>query len=214
MNNSKWPCIFGHEFTRKQVHKRLYKQHPKYPFSAFTKAWRVEHCATINPYGSESCPYGPEDCALAYYQVAQIAMAADSSRVGLFKATARQRGIDRAENKPLQRDKVTRTDGLQQGESNLRSGPGAGPDDVLGVGLLRGTPAPSRQPAEMDGDRAVGLRRAAPQSIRSMLRGDGAGSRPRTRRWDESEESTDHDGDTGDPVSPPSPKRLGDQPPS
>lgn len=210
MNNSKWPCIFGLEFTRKDIHKRLYKQYPKYPFGAFTRAWRWEHCARINPYGSESCPYEPTDCALAYFKTAQDAMEAHTSKVGLFKALAKRRGMIRAENKPLPRDRV-RTDGLEERASGLRSGARTGPDDDL---LEDGTPAPSLT-RPLARDESVGLRRkAAPTSIGALLRPDGEGSRPRTRRWDEGQESTDHNGQSGDPVSPPSSERLGDQPPS
>ena len=208
MTNQKWPCIFSTNFTKDEVNKRLYQRYPKFNFNAFTRAWRWEHCATLNPYGSDSCPYEARDCALAYMITAQRAMdGATRSEVGYFKLLARKSATQRADDKPLARDRV-RTDGLQAGTTDLRSGAGTRPGDVL-----EASPSGDADPRRVADDGPVGLRRAAPRSIGSLLWGNGAGPHLGTRRGDEGRSSPDNDGDAGDPVSPSPPGRLGDSPP-
>ena len=214
MTNQKWPCVFRDPFTKEEINKRLAALGA--PIGAFTRVWRWEHCATLNPYGSDSCPYESEDCALAYFITAQQAMDAHTSKVGLFKALAKRKGIERADNKPLARDTV-RTDGLEGRSGGLRGGAGTRPpDDMAG---------PRREATQASGmahDRSVGMRDAAdrpvsrsiPRSVGSLLWGDAAGSRPRPRRGNEGEEGGHHDGDPRDSVSPSSSERLGDQPSS
>ena len=214
--NEKWPCIFTAEFTKEQVNPRL--QEIGAPFGAFTRAWRWEHCATINPYGSDSCPYETEDCALAYLKTSQDAVAdATVSVVGYFKILAKRRALDRVDNKPLARDN-RRTYGLSTkvGATDLRTGAGTRSGDDVGQPRLR---QPDLQPTKspgVAGQQSVGMRSAAHrfQSLGDLLGSDGAGSHPRAPRGDEGKESTDNDGDTGDPVPPSSPRRLGDSPPA
>src|SRR6188474_2412617 len=99
----KRPCIFATSFYKEQVLDRLWREHPKTPFGAFTRSWRRDHCSLVNPYGN-FCPYAEEDCALAFYQVADRTMReAKTSPVGLFKAIAKSTGITRSESKPLAR---------------------------------------------------------------------------------------------------------------
>lgn len=204
-----WPCVFRGSFIKEQVNPRLYDQDRKTPFGGFERAWRQLHCGTINPYGSESCPYAEADCALAYFKTAQDALEAKTSRVGLFRVLAQKRGWHRAENKPLAREAYDKYGGQQGRAGDLRGGPGAGSADGLAEPGRRG-------PAGVAGDGAVGVRRTShrPQSIGDLLRGDGAGSRTQPYRRHEGQEAANHDGDTRHPVSPPPPERLGDQPPS
>lgn len=100
----KYPCVFADPFIKEQVNPRLYAADPKTPFGAFQKAWRQQHCATINPYGSESCPYPPQECAMSYLMAAEEALLAKKSRIGLFRAIAKTWGIRRADEKPLARE--------------------------------------------------------------------------------------------------------------
>jgi len=213
---TKWPCVFLGPIIRDEVNPILYDQFPKLPFGAFQRAWRKQHCATINPYGSESCPYDERDCAMAFLAAAEDAMAAKTSPVGLFRAIARSTGLRRSESKPLARYRIVRTDGHEVGSPDLRRSPTTGPDDDL-----VGRPGvPRQEPMGRAGTvPSVGAERVRgtdhrPQSIRSLLRGDGAGPRTHPYGWDERKATTDNDGDAGDPLSPPSPRRLGDQPPS
>ena len=193
----KYPCVFSTTFLKEQVDARLYELDKKTPFGAFRKIWKEEHCSRINPYGSESCPFTSEDCSMAFYQVAKRALLNNDTRnqrVGFFRKDARWTGIERSENKP-----------------GLRGGPEQGPFHVLG---REGGMGAGQQPAERLDDRgAVGLRRAAPRSIGSLLRGDGTGPRLGASWRDEGKAPADDHGNTGDPVSPPPSRRLGDQPP-
>lgn len=212
----KYPCVMLTAFQREQVNDRLYRIDPKVPLGAFTRLWRSEHCATINPYGSEGCPYAPEDCSMAFLQAGTLALEAKKSKIGLFKAIARKWGLDRAENKPLAREEYDRTYGQQEGTRGLRGSPRARPaDDLAGVQPPPVEPRYGGLPG-MARDGALGLRRPTHrlQSMGDLLRGDGAGPRTRAYRGNEVEEGGDHDGDARDPLPSPPPGRLGDQPPS
>jgi hypothetical protein len=127
----KWPCIIAEKFTREEVNPRIQQAniHPgDAPFGAFSRAWRQLHCPEINPYGSEDCPFDHRDCALAYYKTAVDAVQTPGVRdpVAYFRTLARRRGADRADNRPLARERM-RTDG--QGPRQ----PGASPGN-LGAG--------------------------------------------------------------------------------
>jgi hypothetical protein len=77
----------------------------KAPFGDLRQQWRKLHCATLNPYSSERCPYAPEDCALAF--LAAVERSIDKkSPVGYFRAIAKSMAIDRADEKPLERDRA------------------------------------------------------------------------------------------------------------
>jgi hypothetical protein len=207
---AKYPCIFKTAFLKEQVLPRLWREHPKTPIGAFTRQFRSIHCSIVNPYG-EDCPYSPEDCAIAFYVSAEQTMRqAKSSPVGLFKMITKTKALDRVEKKPLARERYDRTDGQQEGPGGLRIGPRPGPMDVLEV------PDGSDRARRVAGQQPVGLRGDShrPQSLGDMLRGDGEGSRTQPYRRHEGEAGSDRDGEPRDPVPPPSPRRLGDQPPS
>jgi len=110
----KWPCIFRHPIIRESVNPRLHRIDPKTPYAAFQKVFRSEHCATLNPYGSENCPYSKEDCALAYYRDASrtLATANPKTRIGYFRKVTRSSAAARADDKPLARA-IMRTDGQE-----------------------------------------------------------------------------------------------------
>lgn len=216
----KHPCVFRTEFHKEQVNARLVgglKNKRKVPFGDFTRTWRQEHCARINPYGSESCPYRPEDCSMAFLNVAQRAMEMDEPGA-YFRVHAKYTGLDRAENKPLARERYDRTDGHPSGAPGLRDGPGARPGDVLGGPLesnaeVRDRVPPARRVSD-DGSLGVHRTTGGLQPMGALLRGDDPGPRTRAYGRHEGEETTDHDGDGRDPVPPPPPERLGDQPSS
>jgi hypothetical protein len=131
---AKWACVFKLPIIREDINPRIAKIDPKAPFGAFTRIFREEHCRQLDPFGNGSCPYRREDCALAYYVVAQKALAARTSRIGLFRTLARAYGAERADNKPLARDTI-RTDG--QGSSQTGR---VGSGDAEGQGLRTSRP--------------------------------------------------------------------------
>lgn len=215
-SSTKHPCVFRTEFHKEQINLRLAGK--KVPFGDFTRTWRREHCATINPYGSDGCPYASEDCSLAFLHVAQRAM--DMDRPGAyFRVHAKLTGLDRSENKPLERDRIIRTHGQQSRASGLRDGPGEGPGDVLGADRQgrSATGAGEAKSSALAKQRHLGVR-GTPGGLQRMgqvLRGDDPGPRTRAYGRHEGEAASDYDGDARDPVpTPPPKKQLGDQSPS
>lgn len=80
------------------------------PFGELRRLWRVEHCQELNPYGSDSCPYREEQCALAFYIATErVTSRFLSSPKGYFKKYARTLAGIRADQKPLQREREERT---------------------------------------------------------------------------------------------------------
>lgn len=78
------------------------------PFSRLRLSWKEQHCAVLNPYRSIDCPYPERDCALAFWKCVEetIHDATDARHaVGYFRVLAKRTAIDRAENKPLARER-------------------------------------------------------------------------------------------------------------
>lgn len=121
------PCVFKDPFVREQIDPRIKVIWPDAPYGNLRRLWREMACAETNPYGSETCPYPPEDCALAFFQAVEKTVYAmpRKSRTGYFRSVARTAGMERAERKPLARE--------QEGPGNVR-GRGSGlqtrPDEV------------------------------------------------------------------------------------
>lgn len=71
------------------------------PFGSLRKEWRREHCRTINPYGSDGCPFERADCIAAFREAVLESLLTKviDPRV-YFIAVAKTRGMQRAENKP------------------------------------------------------------------------------------------------------------------
>lgn len=107
---ARWECVFKAPFLRTEINARLYERDPRTPFGMFSKIWREEHCRTLNPYGSEDCPYDERDCALAYYAAVSHAQATPGVRSmpAFFRSVAKRMGLERADDKPLARDRVNR----------------------------------------------------------------------------------------------------------
>jgi hypothetical protein len=122
----KYECVFKDPFI-KELNAKLYELDHKTPFGAFQKAFRAEHCGTLNPYGSDTCPYPRDDCALAYYADAVKTLeTARTSRIGLFRKITRTHAAIRADDKPLARETI-RTNGQEDAARPVERGDGAGP---------------------------------------------------------------------------------------
>lgn len=110
----RWPCIFSEPLIREQVDPRVAAQWQavfgkRAPFGDLRNSWRRHHCRTLNPYGSETCPYAVRDCALAFYAATKVV----TGRIpppdrpgGFFIKVAKGMGAARADNKPLARDRT------------------------------------------------------------------------------------------------------------
>ena len=158
---TKHPCVFATAFVREQVDPRVKEAFAaggrKAPFGDLRQQWRKEHCRVLNPYSSDSCPYKAEECAMAF--LAAVEHSADkASPVGYFRKIARTMALDRADNKPLERDHG-------QGPGNARPVPvdpeerrelrGAdrGPESI--GDLLRALDSRSRQRPADDGEESA-----------------------------------------------------------
>lgn len=158
------PCVFSTEFVREQVDPRVkeaFAAHGrKAPFGDLRQQWRRQHCQTLNPYSSDFCPYPAEDCALAF--LAAVERSADkASPVGYFRKIARSMALDRADHKPLERERGT----------TPRSG--------------------HASPLEIHPEEGQGLRGAdrGPQSVGDLLRSLDLG--PRQRQADDGKAGTE-----------------------
>src|SRR5258708_5012991 len=147
----KFSCVFRHPMIHDEVNPRLAAISKKAPFGAFQRIWRTEHCQNLNRWSSDDCPYRKEDCVIAYWKTASDALNAETSPIGLFRILARRRAYDRAENKPLMRDKDEavgrgRGDQPRQGLPRAATGP-TRVGDVLGALDLgaRDRPQPQRK---------------------------------------------------------------------
>jgi hypothetical protein len=106
-----WPCIFRDPTVSATVDPLLANEWQQtygrrsVPFGDLRNQWRKQHCQTLNPYGSVTCPYALQDCVRAFAEVAMI-VASDrkSSPVGYFRKVAKDRAARRADAKPLARE--------------------------------------------------------------------------------------------------------------
>jgi hypothetical protein len=104
----KWECFLSTNMTKTvdpQVDELWRTAFGKRtPFGDLRNQWRRHHCRTLNPYGSETCPYQLEDCALAFLQTVRVTTRSNpKSPVGYFLRVAKSEAAKRADNKPLRR---------------------------------------------------------------------------------------------------------------
>ena len=162
MKPTRWPCIFKRPEIRADVNPRLKRAYQEYvkpgkypPYAALQGLWRKEHCQTINPYGSDSCPFEARDCVLAYYQASMKAIEEPGVRSvpGLFRILAKRCGIERADNRPLALDRIRSTNGANHATIPTR-------------------PSHVRDLEDGNEERLGHVRRQPPRSIGSLLRTD------------------------------------------
>ena len=108
---ARYPCIFRGAFIREQVDPRVKElwertTGSKAPFGRLRMNFQRQHCATINPYGSEDCPYREEECAMAFLSTVQnVLLPWITDPAAYFVKVAKSTGIERADNKPLARER-------------------------------------------------------------------------------------------------------------
>ena len=118
-------CIFSTEFVRAEVDPRVQAQWQSAygkgaPFGKLRQIWKEVHCTKVDPYNT-GCPYAQSDCALAFLVGVERTLGAHPARpTGYFRAVALNLGLDRADNKPLARDTLRRTDVHKEGDTEGR----------------------------------------------------------------------------------------------
>lgn len=183
----KWPCQFSTKWTPVSdlAVDEMWKAEfgGKTPFGDLRNQWRREHCRTLNPYGSESCPYAPDICLGEFVHAVQRTVDAHPRvPVGYFRKVARSSAARRADEKPLARDSTKVLTGQTE---QARVG-----TDVSNTEAERerrlGGPSPTTT-AERQGVRSPA---SGPVSIGEVLRSLDLRSRPPELR-DEGKEGTE-----------------------
>lgn len=102
-----WTCIFVDGLSKEaddQVQREWKETRGEgAPFGSLRKSFREQHCATLNPYGSDQCPYPPTACVLAFLVSVQRSLSAEDPRV-YFRVVTKSLATQRADTKPLSRD--------------------------------------------------------------------------------------------------------------
>lgn len=107
------------------------------PFGDLRNMWRRHHCRTLNPYGDDSCPYAKADCAQAFADAIRLTVnARPRVPVGYFLKVAKSTAAQRADDKPLARNRGR----MDVPEHDLGGGTHQGMDQ--GSGLRRPTTGP------------------------------------------------------------------------
>jgi hypothetical protein len=137
-------CVFSTAFVKEGIDPRVKDEWEsafgaKAPFAKLRQMWKTQHCVQVDPYNT-GCPYPEVDCSLAFLVAVQRTAGAHPDRpTGYFRAVAHSMGLDRADNKPLARDTLTRTDVHKEGHPGGR---GSGSEE--GQDVRRSTTRPVR----------------------------------------------------------------------
>jgi hypothetical protein len=109
-NVNRWPCVFYGGMSDHVDELIQQEWQAKYgvgaPFGSLRKEWRRAHCRTLNRYGSEDCPYPVNNCADAFYRAVHGSLDAAYDPRTYFISVARSSALERADNKPLARDRA------------------------------------------------------------------------------------------------------------
>lgn len=110
----KWKCVFHQPSVRGSVDPWISTEWPravggKAPFGDLRNQFRKQHCRTLNPYGSEDCPYDQHACVSAFSRCVEATLKAMPKKpMAYFIKVARMDAAKRADEKPLTRDRDQR----------------------------------------------------------------------------------------------------------
>lgn len=186
--SAEWPCIFPTPLATDRLDpaiKRLWESHrsdrPKW--GDLRTTFRKQHCRRVNPWGSETCPFKPEDCAMAFYSAVEQSLYA-TNPYGYFVSICRSTGAARADlgvelRARMRTDAVTDEGAMGRPETaRLRARPEDGlravPDAVSEPPVVRVV-----EDAKVRGLRGVA---AQPTALRDVLGGLDLRPRPRPGR--------------------------------
>ena len=99
----RWPCIFSTKIVHDAIDPWISTRWEqtlggKPPFGDLRNQWRKQHCRTLNPYGSEDCPFDQTDCAMHFQEaVKKTMLARPKSPVGYFRTVARMDAAHKAD---------------------------------------------------------------------------------------------------------------------
>ena len=151
MDKLKRKCVFSTPFIREQIDPRVQEAWREAysmnaPFAKLRQMWKTQHCVQVDPYNT-GCPYSEEDCAMSFLVAVERTVGFRPEKpTGYFRAVAHSMGLDRADDKPLARDTLTRTDVRNEGHpGGLESRFGTGPSRGRGLAEDRGLHAAGDQ---------------------------------------------------------------------
>jgi hypothetical protein len=177
--STEWPCIFKDPIATERLDpavKKLWESRrddrPKW--GDLRTTFRRDHCRTVNPWGSETCPFKVEECALAFYRSIEQSLKARNP-YGYFIRVCRSSGAARADLGQELRARM-RTDANE-------GAMGRAGTDRLRAGSPDGLRAEPHDPVVrgVDGEDAVrGLRglAARPSTVGDVLRSFDLGPHP------------------------------------
>lgn len=178
--SAEWACIFKQPIATERLDpaiKKLWESRrsdrPKW--GDLRNTFRREHCYRLNPWGSETCPFKVESCAMAFYTAVEQSLDARNP-YGYFISVCRSSGAMRADLGVELRARM-RTDVSQLG--------GARVDDLRERPMDRVPPERQRPvvPSVETGEPSRSLRGSAvrPTPLGDVLGTLGLGSHPRPR---------------------------------
>ena len=179
-----WPCIFRTELATERLDpavKKLWdsKRTDRPKWGDLRNTFRREHCYRVNPWGSETCPFEPAACGLAFYNAIDQSLYARNP-YGYFRSVCRSTGAARADLGAELRGRM-RTDEGGAGRGGLRAGPSHGLRAEQQPLLIRSVESP--EPV-----RGVRGTSTQPSTLGDVLRTLDLRSRPPTRRDSDEDE--------------------------
>lgn len=143
--SARWPCVVGSH--RREAVEIMAGYLPPGRFGPFIRAWRIYHCQTVNPYGSDGCPYPASSCLAAFREAIEAASQA-AKPIPYFVRYAHQSGLNRAEDRGRHaRNQPNPSPGPGTGSGLRRTGSGL---QSIGA-LFWGTDARPREVSADDG---------------------------------------------------------------
>lgn len=154
----KWKCVFHNPQMRAVVDPWISTEwRRKYggsaPFGDLRNQWRSKHCRTLNPYGSDDCPFAASKCVSAYSDaVTKTLQAKPDNPMGYFIKVARvdaaRRADDVVDKKIGRRYGATETN-VPAAETPPHEGSGQTGDETRGLPEGRGMRSPAARPTSI-----------------------------------------------------------------
>jgi len=151
----RWPCIFRQKSTIDVVEPWISDEWlritgRKAPFGDLRNQFRKQHCRTLNPYGSETCPFASEECVTAYRSsVAATLRARPRNPMGYFRTVARMEGARRADegvDRRIRRRYSTPETNVPAAETSPAERPGHTGNEAGSIQTGRGLHSPTSGP--------------------------------------------------------------------
>ena len=148
----------------------------KVPFGDLRNQWRKQHCRTLNPYGSDDCPWDKRDCIKAYSDaIDKMFRAKPDKPVGYFIKVARvdaaRRADEGVDKRIRQRYRATETN-VPAAETPPAEIAGDTGDETVGLRQRQGLRSPESGPTGIG--ELLGTLDVRPRSVQTHKGKEGA----------------------------------------